>query len=457
MMAKKKTILQRLTWKTLDSKKQQKFNTKNWRNSSWKKELEKKMNFPGVYCLHDDKRIFYIGISTDGVMKNRWDPTSDSSHDSGQQYKKSRKKTKKKLRAGGKWAVQGKFASGGLVFKVKESGKTKLVSSEPKLSCHPFKKYNPKFVGKGKRKRKKWSKASQNQKQKIQFIEYMMIRRAALIHQFGGLKEGDRITSAKEHKTIKKGRDYVQNKTILSTGWTLMNKKDGIPFQISKENIIEQKHVPKKTKKRANKFRIRIICGGSKNPLHGTNGLFNKAVIFDKISENSMEGIKNISGTISLIKKAPGKTGDKSISTTAKKAAETRKKNAAAKLEAEARAKRAASAKKAAATRRRNAIAKKEAEAKEVAKKAADKKAASAKKKAPAKKKPAAKKKAPAKKKPAAKKKAPAKKKPAAKKKAPAKKKKSAMTTPSRSKNPSKTLKVPSLADMLAEMKKRKR
>ena len=139
------------------------------------------------------------------------------------------------------------------------------------------------------------------------------------------------------------------------------------------------------------------------------------------------------------------KSASKTSTDSAKRSAAA--KNAAAKLEAEAREKRVASAKKAAATRKRNAIAKKETEAKAVAKKAADKKAASAKKK------PAAKKKTPAKK-------APAKKKPAAKK-APAKKKpagnqKSAMKTSSRSKDPSKTLKTKSLAEMLAEMKKRK-
>ncbi|MBT5843377.1 MAG: hypothetical protein HOH79_00140, partial [Euryarchaeota archaeon] len=81
-------------------------------------------------------------------MRDRWDPTKDSSHDFG------RKKKKNGKRSGAKWDGQGKFSSGELRLTV-ENGASHKVTSTPKLDYIPYKVIPEKYVRRKKRILKK--------------------------------------------------------------------------------------------------------------------------------------------------------------------------------------------------------------------------------------------------------------------------------------------------------------
>ena len=272
----------RKKWKTLTSSKHQKFNAKNWKNgeSSWRKEIDSKLASPGIYCLHDGKRIFYIGESTHGKMKDRWDPNKESSHDFGRKQKKDGK------RSGAKWSGQGKFSSGELRLTVENAGSDK-VTSTPKLDYIQYKVIPEKSVRRKKRNIKKIGKGGEEQKLEIKFLEYFLIRKAAFVHSFGGLTPNVDVKKSEFNKIIK-DRDFVTKSTVLKNGWTLFNKKDGIPFtlKISKGTKPQQNNCTKNKTDYAKNFKIKkVICDGSRNPFTGDNGLLGNGSDFANLKD----------------------------------------------------------------------------------------------------------------------------------------------------------------------------
>ena len=285
-----------IIWKRIDPKDNENFTPGKWKKGSkWKSVLERNLNCPGVYCLHDGSRIFYIGISDTGVMKNRWDPTKPSSHDSGKMRKRGE---------GGKWSTPGKFASGNLKIKVKgNDGKVMTVS--PKLDFYAERKINPiKKRRTNARKSKKVNHNKANQKSRIRFIENMLIRKAAFFHRFGGSRPDDVIDVRNFQSSIRK-LNFLEPKTVLSIGWTMMNKKDGIPYSNKmkydgclKANPI--KHTSTMNK-RANKLNIKIRIQGKRNP---TSTLFKNFTGHTAIFKGDFGSSKKIPKTVSLVKKS---------------------------------------------------------------------------------------------------------------------------------------------------------
>lgn len=272
----------RKKWKTLTSSKHQKFNAKNWKNgeSSWRKEIDSKLACPGIYCLHDGKRIFYIGESTVGKMRDRWDPNKESSHDFGRKQKKNGR------RSGAKWSGQGKFSSGELRLTV-ENAVSHKVTSTPKLDYIPYKVIPEKSVRRKKRIIKKIAKCKDEQKAEIKFLEYFLIRKAAFVHSFGGLTPNVDVKKSEFNKIIA-SRDFVTKSTVLKNGWTLFNKKDGIPFavKISKGTKPQQNNCTKIKQNYAKNFKIKkVICDGSRNPFTGDNGLLGNGSDFANLKD----------------------------------------------------------------------------------------------------------------------------------------------------------------------------
>lgn len=280
-----------IVWKRLASGKHEKFTVKKWKTGSkWKSELERNLNCPGVYCLHDNARIFYIGISDTGVMKNRWDPTRPSSHDSGKKRKKGE---------GGKWSTQGKFASGDLKIKVKGSdGKVKTVA--PLLDFYAERKINPSKKKRGNnRKVKKVNLNKENQISRIRFFENMLIRKGAFFHRFGGSKSDDVLDVKKFQSSIGK-LNFLEPKTELSIGWTMMNKKDGIPYEnkIQGNGTLKMNATTEKMNKRARKANIKIRVKGKGNP---TSKLFQDFTGHTGIFKSDFGSSRKVSKTVSLI------------------------------------------------------------------------------------------------------------------------------------------------------------
>lgn len=308
-----------IVWKRLSTKKHEKFTVKKWRTgSNWKSELERNLNCPGVYCLHDKARIFYIGISDTGVMKNRWDPTRPSSHDSGKKRKKGE---------GGKWSTQGKFASGDLKIKVKgNNGKVKTVA--PLLDFYAERKINPIKKKRGNnRKVKKVNQNKANQKSRIRFFENMLIRKAAFFHRFGGSRS-DAVLDVKKFQTSLRNLHFLEPKIELGIGWTMMNKKDGIPYKnnIKPDGTLESNRTTKLMQKRASKLNAKIRVKGETNP---TSTLFKKFTGHTGIFKRDFGSTKKIRWTISLQKaisssRSPSKS-KKSVSGTSTKKKSGRK------------------------------------------------------------------------------------------------------------------------------------
>jgi len=302
-----------IVWKRLASGKHEKFTVKKWKTGSkWKSELERNLNCPGVYCLHDNARIFYIGISDTGVMKNRWDPTIASSHDSGKKRKKGE---------GGKWSVQGKFASGNLKIKVKGNDKN-VKKVAPLLDFYAERKINPIKKKRGNnRKVKKINQDKANQISRIRFFENMLIRKAAFFHRFGGSRS-DAVLSVKEFQTTLSKLHFLEPKTELAIGWTMMNKKDGIPYKnnIKSDGTLESNPTTKLMNKRANKLKTKIRVKGITNP---TSTLFNKFTGHTGIFKSDFGSTRKIRLTVSLQKsiassRSPSKS-KKSVSGTSTK------------------------------------------------------------------------------------------------------------------------------------------
>lgn len=283
-----------IVWKRLASEKHEKFTVKKWKaGSKWKSELERNLNCPGVYCLHDNARIFYIGISDTGVMKNRWDPTKPSSHDSGK---------KRRNGEGGKWSTQGKFAAGDLKIKVKGSdGKVKTVT--PLLDFYAERKINPIKKKRGKnRKVKKVSLDKENQISRIRFFENMLIRKGTYFHRFGGCRLDD-VLDVNRFQTSLRKLHFLQPKTVLSVGWTMMNKSDGIPYsnKINQNGTLKKNNATKKMNQTANKLNMKICVKGKKNP---TTRLFKDYTGHQAIFNSDFGSSKKIRGTVSLVKKS---------------------------------------------------------------------------------------------------------------------------------------------------------
>ena len=283
-----------IVWKRLASEKHEKFTVKKWKaGSKWKSELERNLNCPGVYCLHDKGRIFYIGISDTGVMKNRWDPTIPSSHDSGKKRKKGE---------GGKWSIQGKFASGDLKIKVKgNDGKVKTVA--PLLDFYAERKINPIKKKRGNnRKVKKVNQDKENQISRIRFFENMLIRKGAFFHRFGGSRS-DAVLDVKKFQTSLRNLHFLKPKTELGIGWTMMNKSDGIPYsnKINRNGILRKNKATEKMNETASKLNMKICVKGKENP---TTRLFKNYTGHQAIFNNDFGSSKKIRGTVSLVKKS---------------------------------------------------------------------------------------------------------------------------------------------------------
>ena len=422
----------RKNWNTLTPSKLQKFDSQNWESSSWKREIDSKLARPGIYCLHDGKRIFYIGESTTGTMKNRWDPTISSSHDFGRKNKKNGDPS------GAKWQGQGSFASGTLRFTV-ENGFSQKVTSIPRLDYISYTVRSNKLVRRKYRQHKKINKGNEEQSLEIKFLEYFLIRKAGFAHGFGGLTPDVNVKKS-EFKKIIANREFITKKAILKNGWTQFNKKDGIPYsrKLLKGTNLNPNKCTKIKESYAKDLKIKkVICGGSINPFTGEKGLLGKGSNFANLKDYEANSKAKLLQTYNIQASIKKHSANQSSRTTTnlkntKKAEDSKGKKAVSKKKSatkKAVSKKKSATKKAVAKKKsatKKAIAKK----KPTTKKAVSKKK-SATKKAIAKKKPATKK-AVSKKKPATKK-AVAKKK-SATKKAVAKKKPAAKKAPSKKK-----------------------
>ena len=208
-------------------------------------------------------------------MRDRWDPTNDSAHDFGRKNKKNGD------RSGAKWSGQGTFSSGELILTV-ENGASKKVSSTPRLDYIPYNVIPKKRVKRKGRLLKKISKNGEEQNEEIKFLEYFLIRKAGFVHGFGGLTPGADVKKSEFHRIIR-SRDFVTKSTVLKNGWTLFNKKDGIPFSLKnfKGTKPQQNNCTKMKQNYAKNFKIKkVICDGSRNPFTGDNGLLGKGSDF---------------------------------------------------------------------------------------------------------------------------------------------------------------------------------
>jgi hypothetical protein len=284
----------RINWKTLDSSKHQKFDLKNWADSTWKKEIDSKLSKPGIYCLHDGKRIFYIGISTAGIMRDRWDPKIASGHD----YGKKRRKDGK--RSGAKWQGQGNFASGTLRFTIEGSNHQKI-ETKPRLDYKQYPLYPQKFKKQKNRLIKKIQKAKESQTTLIEFVEYFLIRKAGFVHGFGGLTPDVTVQKSKFNEIIT-SRDFITKKATLKTGWTMVNKKDGIPYSNTKfaDSNLKQNSVTKDKAKVARELRIKIVCGGVSNPFTGNKGLLSTPADFESLRDYEGNSKQKLPQTYSI-------------------------------------------------------------------------------------------------------------------------------------------------------------
>jgi hypothetical protein len=280
-----------IVWKRIDSEKHEKFSTVKWRKGSkWKSELQRNLDCPGVYCLHDGTRIFYIGISDTGVMKHRWDPLRASSHDYGK---------KRKQGEGGKWSTQGKFASGNLKIKIKGND-GKVIKVSPQLDFYSERKIKALKKTRGRRRMvKNINNDKANQIARIRFFENMLIRKGAFFHRFGGSRSVDVLDVKKFQSSIGK-LNFLEPKTELSIGWTMMNKKDGIPYEnkIQENGTLKMNAITDKMNERAQKANIKIRVKGKTNP---TSKLFKDFTGHTGIFKSDFGSSRKISKTVSLI------------------------------------------------------------------------------------------------------------------------------------------------------------
>ena len=274
----------------MDSKKHEKFRMQRWKKGSkWKSELERNLNCQGLYCLHDGKRIFYIGISSRGTMNKRWDPTVASSHDSG---------LKSKNDNGGKWTRKGKFASGDLEIKI-QNNDGKIERVKPMLDFHSFKKITKVKKKRGKHRNvKSMNNQLADRANVIEFLENMLIRKCSFFHRFGGSDSGVSLDSVQFQKNIK-ALKFLENRTILQTGWTMMNLKDGMPYKKKIQNGELKQNVPTSNmNERAKIVNRKVKVQGKKNP---TSKLFNDYIAYSSIANNDFGSSRKVVGTVSLI------------------------------------------------------------------------------------------------------------------------------------------------------------